>query len=503
MAYALIGAGALARAVSFYFSDNAGGDAGAHALLAAEWLKHPDLRLVFDTYPPGHFWLIGLFSLIVHSVVLAGRMLSLFLGIASVYVVWRIARLLYTPVAAFFSLAAFALYSLHIGYSTTSSAEVAYLFFLLAGIYLFLAGVNCESGRLRLLLLSGICFSVSESIRFEAWIFSAALFAAAVGFALADRHQAGSEFALTDWFALASTMGAWPIFMAAYSWRDFGDPLHLVTMNSIRVGHSVGEISLFHRLAVMPVATLLSVSPVVILASVIGIAVSLSSARSRIFAAATLFFAAVQSFEVLHGGLLATARYTITIGTLLCVISGCGFECFIQRFRLHSLNFPRITVIALLLFNCGALLTISMRSGSMADEIASVSPRLRYQSHLALVARYLRAHVGPGDDVVFDNYMVESNILAEAAGLPVPPGDRAYMASKKNKVPLAEYISSVHPRFLVYSDRGTLRQSLNLPGTCNGSVEIGSIELRCMFEDDVYRVYELSYSPKIPDSTNR
>src|SRR3954464_604209 len=112
MAYALIGAGALARAVSFYFSDNAGGDAGAHALLAAEWLKHPDLRLVFDTYPPGHFWLIGLFSLIVHSVVLAGRMLSLFLGIASVYVVWRIARLLYSPVAAFFSLAVFALYSL-------------------------------------------------------------------------------------------------------------------------------------------------------------------------------------------------------------------------------------------------------------------------------------------------------------------------------------------------------------------------------------------------------
>src|SRR3954447_10789322 len=202
MAYALIGAGALLRAASFYFSDNAGGDAGAHVLLAAEWLKHPDLRLVFDTYPPGHFWLIALLSLIVHRVVVAGRMLSLSLGIASVYVVWRIARLLYSPVAAFFSLAVFALYSLHIGYSTTSSAEVAYLFFLLAGIYLFLAGVNCESERLRLLLLSGICFSVSESIRFEAWIFSAALFAAAVGFALADRHQAGSEFALTDWFAL-------------------------------------------------------------------------------------------------------------------------------------------------------------------------------------------------------------------------------------------------------------------------------------------------------------
>src|SRR3954471_8148690 len=289
MAYALIGAGALLRAASFYFSDNAGGDAGAHVLLAAEWLKHPDLRLVFDTYPPGHFWLIALFSLIVHRVVVAGRMLSLSLGIASVYVVWRIARLLYSPVAAFFSLAVFALYSLHIGYSTTSSAEVAYLFFLLAGVDLFLAGMNWECERLRLLLLSGICFSISESIRFEAWIFSAGLLAAAVVFTLVSRNYSKPKLALQHLFAFGLTMGAWPMFMAAYSWRSFGDPLRLVTMNSMRVGQSLGAVSLFHDLAVMPVATLVSVSPLAILAAIVGIAVSLSSTRSRMFAAAVVF----------------------------------------------------------------------------------------------------------------------------------------------------------------------------------------------------------------------
>jgi len=260
---------------------------------------------------------------------------------------------------------------------------------------------------------------------------------------------------------------------------------------------------LFHDLAVMPVATLVSVSPLAILAAIVGIAVSLSSTRSRMFAAAVVFFGAVQSFEILHGKLLATARYTITIGTFLCVISGCGFERFIQKFRLHSLNLARVAVVGLLILNCGALLTLSMRSGSIADEIASVSPRLRYQPHLALVARYLRTHLGSGDDVVFDNYNVESNILAEAAGLPVPPGNRAYMASKKNKIPVADYIASAHPRFLVYSDRGTLRQSLSLPRTCSGTVEIGSTELHCMFADDVYRVYELTYSPSSPASTRR
>src|SRR5208283_5298121 len=92
-AWALIAVGALLRVVSFFFSNNSGGDAGAHVELTAIWLQHPTVKFVFAVYPPGHFWLIGLSTLMVHDVLTAGRLLSLVLGIASLILVWKTARL--------------------------------------------------------------------------------------------------------------------------------------------------------------------------------------------------------------------------------------------------------------------------------------------------------------------------------------------------------------------------------------------------------------------------
>jgi len=489
--WALVGVGTGLRIASFFFSDNAGGDAGAHVAVAAEWLQHPSLKLVFDTQPPGHFWLIGLTSLLVPDVVVAGRLLSLVCGIASLYVVWRLARFLYGASAGFFSLTAFALYSLHIGYSTTSSAEVPYLFFLLAATYFFLRGVSSKEGQMCHLTLSGICFSVAESVRYEAWIFLFGLTAAAAGvwFLRRSRPQA-SVFSLMVW-ALAA--GAWPAFMMAYSWHAFGDPMHLVTLNRLRVAQSLVTVSFSHQLAVMPVALVASASIFVAIAAAIGIGLSFSTFPGSIFAAAMLFFAAVEVYEVLTGGLLATARYTITLGTLLCVLSGCGFEWIAQKWKPGRLNQGRAIVVVLLVSNCAAVLALSSMPGRFADEAASVSPRLRYQPHIASVARYLRSHMGSDDAVVFDDYNVESNILSDAAGLPAAPGRRAYLASRKNEITVLQYVETEHPRFLVYSDRGTLRQWLNLPPGCTGTQELGRTEFRCTFASAVYRVYELSY----------
>ena len=73
-----------------------------------------------------------------HNVVFAGRFLSLVAGIGSLFAVWRLARNLSGEASGVAALAIFVFYSLHIGYSTTSSAEAVYLFFLLAALALFL-----------------------------------------------------------------------------------------------------------------------------------------------------------------------------------------------------------------------------------------------------------------------------------------------------------------------------------------------------------------------------
>lgn len=492
-AYALIAAGALLRVLSFYFSDNAGGDSGAHAALAGEWLSHPRLTFVFDTYPPGHFWLIGLFALIVHNVVLAGRLLSLVTGIGSLYFVWRLARLLYGASAGIFSIAVFSLYSLHIGYSATSSAEVPYLFFLLAGTYFLLCGISGEKASIGRLVVSGVCFSVAESIRYEAWI---VFFGLVVSISLASFWQRRfrsrtSLFPMLVWVAIA---GAWAAFMMAYSYHTFGDPMHLVTLNRIRVTHSLATTSRFHQLAVMPVALLLSITPVAVVAGVVGIGFSFyCSAEAGIFAAATLIFAMIEVYEVLTGGLLATARYTITLGAMICVLSGLGFDRIIKRTLPARLQLVRTIVIAMLVLNCAILLGISATTSGLANEVASVSPRLRYQPQIADVGRYLREHLRSEDAVIFDDLNVSSNILAEASGLPVPAGHRAFLANKKNDVTVVGYLEAEHPRFLVYSDQGTLHQWLDLRPGCGATQMIWGIEFRCAFVGQVYRVYELSY----------
>src|ERR1700678_2428568 len=106
--------GAALRVLSYFFSKNNGGDALERAALSAQWLQHPTFRLIFLVYPPGHFWLIGAMALLVPDVTVASRLLSLLLGIASMFLVWKLARTLYGDGAGLFSLAVFALYSLHI-----------------------------------------------------------------------------------------------------------------------------------------------------------------------------------------------------------------------------------------------------------------------------------------------------------------------------------------------------------------------------------------------------
>jgi hypothetical protein len=45
----------------------------------------------------------------------------------------------------------------------------------------------------------------------------------------------------------------------------------------------------------------------------------------------------------------------------------------------------------------------------------------------------------------------------------------------------------------VYSDEGTLRDSLSLPRACNQEAHVDGVEFRCGYANKIYRVYELRY----------
>ncbi len=497
--WALIAVGALLRIVSFFFSANSGGDAWVRLAITAEWLKHPVFKVGYGAYPPGHFWLIGLFTLLFHDVVFAGRFLSLVAGIGSLYVIWKLARNLYGEPSGVIALAVFVFYSLHIGYSTTSSAEVTYLFFLLAGLMFFFGYFRDDSRPLWQLGVGGLSLSLAETIRLEAW---AIFFGLGIILAILAYQDEGSR---PGWFGrwlkpvltLGLTAGAWPIFSMVYSAILFHDPMRVLSQhNSIITGwFKAHPVPLAYELALGPGALLSSLSPLAALAAIYGFFKSFfQSGPSRLaasFASLTLFFALVQNYEIATGKLLAMARYTMTLGAMSAVIAGFGCERLCAKFLPGRLRVAYVLGITFLVANLGMVFFLSEHANRFSSKVASVAPRLHYSPHILGVTNYLRTHMGASDAVVIDNYNEESLIVGEVAGLPLNPGKRAYLANTSYDETVDQYITRERPRFVVYSDQGTLRGRLKLPPEC-GNARIDGLDYQCTFANAIYRIYQLA-----------
>jgi 4-amino-4-deoxy-L-arabinose transferase-like glycosyltransferase len=491
---ALIALGTFFRILSFFYSANSGGDAWARVALTAQWLEHPDFKLIFDSYPPGHFWLIGLFGTIFHNVIFGGRFLSLVLGIGSLILVWRLTEELFGEQAGLFALAVFVFYSLHIGYSTTSSAEVGSVFFLLLALYYFVSYYRGIPGVWRL-ALSGIALSVAESIRYEAWIICFGMGVICLWFSLRPIDEDSPlNSRIASLLTFAVTAGAWPISFMIYCWQRFGDPLYQITDTNRRVAillakqpHSHG-----YEVLLIPGVLLLGLSPFALVAVVAGFRQWSRSRLTLAFVALTAFLAVVQLSEIARGQVVAVARYSMTLGAMLSVLAGPGFEQLGERFWPGKKNLAFGVVMALLAINLAFIFALSEIKNPVSEKVLSISPRLRYPDRIAGVRGYLRHHASPQDRIMFDDYNVESNVLAAASGIPLIYGDRAYLAGIKSPVTPEEYFETQHPRFLVYSDRGVLRQWKELPPTCDTVTQIGAT-FHCVYANTFYRIYELTY----------
>lgn len=491
----ILSAGAVLRLIFFFLSENNGGDALARAAMTAGWLEHSASWLNFEPWLPIHFWLMAGMSLIVRDPGLGTRMLSLLLGIASLPMFWLLAREVYNRSAATLSLIVFALYSLHIGYTTTSSSEVPYLFFMLAGVLVFF--VYRRSGSTAALVLAAVGLGVSAGIRYEAWV---CIFALVLILIFMPRHATGSFWRkehVREVFLFGAIAGSWPLFWLIYQWKTFGRPLYGVTMNYQWVVEQVAieHKSRLYHLALSPAVILLTLSPVIVAASFYGLALGLREAKGREFALIFAIMGAVFMYQIAAGGLLPLARYTITLGTLLALASGYGLDRAAQ-FVSQRWAFPfRAAMAVMLIINLGAILTLSEVRNPFSDQFSAISPRLRFRDHIEEVRRYLKPRLKPEDAVVIDDYNVESNIIAAAIGLPLDTADRAFLASSQPVSKLPEYLNRKHPRYVIYSERGVLKSYLALPEKCPATfIGVNGMEFRCVFGNDTYRVYDVSYS---------
>lgn len=485
-------AGVALRVVFLLISVNNGGDALDRVGKTEEWLENMHLQFFYGAWLPLHFWMMGGLGVLLGNVELAGRLLSLVTGAGSMWLVWRIARRAYGETAGLLSLCAIAFYTLHVAYSTTSSAEVPFLFFSLLGLDLLFA--HQQDGSWARLVASGICFTVSAAIRYEAWVLIAAaglvLIASPPGML---RRSWWSTERLGQLAAFGLAAGAWPVFWMTYTYMKLGHPLYYVMMQREWVPGINAGTTLTYRVSVAPVALVLGLSLPVVAASLYALWLAVRESAGRPLAFVFLCFASVQFYQTVSDGMWPSARFTITQGVLLAILSGRGLERMANRFVPRWSNGKVcVALSAVLAANLLLILAFSEIRHPYSEKFGSVSPRLRFAHYINDVGDFLRPRLGASDPVVIDNYNVESAFVAVATGLPLRPDENVFLTVKRDRNTLRSFVERWRPRYAVYAPQGTLHTVLPLPGDCSAA-EVWGVEFRCVFKNDVYQVYELTY----------
>ena len=490
----LLGIGIGLRVIFFFFSRNNGGDAFARASVTAYWLQHPGLSLDFGgpRWQPLHFWLMALFAQIVPNVMLACRLLSLVAGLVSLWLFWRLVSRLYGDWPAVLSLAVFTFYSLHIAYSTTCSCEETFVAFALGG----LLGVFSfrASGKYGALVAGGLSLTAAAAIRFEAWILILAL-----GLIFLLGQESRPFLHSRYWKALVAygvTSGAWPVFWTIRSWLLTGDPFYGPSGNRASIP---AQLALnpahgpFYELMLSPGVIVLTLTPVAVAGTLYGLWLSLRKKKNLDFAFLVVFFALFQFGIIATKGTLALARYTLMLGTLCAVLAGYGLVAVGEWVFGTERDRALAVLTAVLVANLALIVGLSEYAGSFEDKFRSVSPLMQFPVHVEEVAKILLPRLKPADRVLIDNYNDEPNILGIAVGLPLLAKDRAFFASDRYGTDPFPYLTSQRPRFAILSAHGILGSHLELPKDCSDSWAIRGMIFQCIFENAVYRVYEIQY----------
>jgi hypothetical protein len=437
----------------------------------------------------------------VPDVILACRLLSLIGGLVSLWLFWKLVSRLYGDSPATLSVAIFAFYSLHIAYSTTSSSEETFVAFVLAG----LLGVFSfrASGNYGALIAGGLSLTAAAAIRFEAWI---VIFALGLIFLMGQEIRRFPKIGY--WkalFAYAIPSGAWPVFWTIRSWTITGHPFYGFADNRASIPAQLAVNAAhnqLYELALVPGVILLTLTPVAVAGTVYGLRLSIREKNNLDFAFLVVFFALFQFTTIAMQGTLALARYTLMLGTFCAVLSGYG----LVELRRRLFRSGRVGVLAVLIVvlavNLGLIVGLSARRNPFEDKFRSISPLMQFPVHIEEVGRFLRPKIQPADRVLIDNYNDETNLLGIVIGLPLIAKDRALFVSDQDETDPFPYLIKQQPRFAILSEQGTLGARLAMPKDCSLSFFLRDMEFRCIFANDVYRIYQIQYSSKFGNTSH-
>jgi hypothetical protein len=228
---------------------------------------------------------------------------------------------------------------------------------------------------------------------------------------------------LNSWAIFVGLVSIWPIFWMYYDYETLGRPLYSVGMNHTWVADQLARshASMAYRLALIPVVLMLTTFLPVFMAAFWGFCSALRRLRTRsvgsTLSAIVFALGCIQVIQVVTGGVMSFARYTLTVGTLLLIFSGDALlNVATATFKVGFLKLVAIAA-GILAAYLGLLTVAGAIHSNVSEKLRSVGPVLRFPDHIDSVGNFLKKNLGPRDGVLIDNYNYEPNLIAASGGL--------------------------------------------------------------------------------------
>ena len=406
----LLVAALVPRLVLMPVNENFHGDAVARTELAEKWLQAPHIITSYGDgtfqFGPLHLYLVGLALEGVGDKALAGRLVSLLVGVLSVVPLFSLTRRLFGWRAGVAAGLGLSVWGMHLQMSTTAASEALSLFLMLWVFALVAEGL--DDNRLGPLFGAALVLNLACATRYDAWLFMP-LVSLALLFWGEDR-LAG----LTRAVGFGLLCLPFPLLWMQGNEMAHGDPfypIHVVNQfhaEWVKSGLSHGPLWRYRLLQVgfWPGVALLTLSPGVALLGMVGMGRAWRTrpdVRWIVLAALvpTVYFtfrAAVLLDFVPLG------RFTVTQLVLLLPFVALGFEaCVGSRGPWARRTLAGVCAVLAVALPLAMGLYTFRADGGLRDSLRPVSPTSTNPVALMQVARFLHDEVAPrGGAAVLD-----------------------------------------------------------------------------------------------------
>jgi 4-amino-4-deoxy-L-arabinose transferase-like glycosyltransferase len=386
-------AGLAVRLPAFFLGVEHYGDAPVRIELAERWLLAPHLWHGFSEafqYGPLHL------SLLASSLALwparhwSPKLFSLACGLASLVLLYRLARRFVAKEAAFAAAMALAFSPLHIQASTTAASEAPFCALLLGCLLLLLSGRT---------IVPGLLLACAGLVRYDGWLY-VPLCAALV---YAQRRKLRDAALFCAVAALPVPLWLWQNYLYA---GDALAPIHHIDRDHRQLAQaavqSLGPLRYrLYCLAYWPWAVLVICTPVAGLFALAG-SIRAIARRADGWAIAAIGFVPV-AWYAFRGAVLADfrplARFALMTSVLCLPFAWDALAAIPARLR------P-----ALLALGCAALIATPAglafasygRNGGAAEWARPLSPISTVPPGIRQAERYVKRTLGPNDVVLLD-----------------------------------------------------------------------------------------------------